>query len=109
MFELQVIHPVPGFDALGTDVELRELPYGEVRAALAAGRAAERSTESLFAASLHIDGKPLGLAGLDALPGRLSGAVQRAIERCLDLHGMLRVPAPEADEPAQEDAPEGEA
>jgi hypothetical protein len=88
MFELQVISPVPGLEALGERVELRELAYRDVRAALAAGSEVARSTEALFAASLHVDGAPLGLDALDALPGRLAGSVTRALQRCLALHGM---------------------
>jgi len=111
MFELQTIDPVPGLEELGTRVELRELPYRAVRAALAAGRAAERSTEALFAASLHVDGMPLGLDGLDALAGRYTGAVQRAMERCLGMHGLLPPAADEAEPTtlAAEEPVEGEA
>ena len=110
MFELQTLRPVPGFEELG-DVELRELPYGAVRAALAAGASIDRSTEALFAASLHIDGKPVGLEGLDALPGRVSGSVSAAVARCMELHGLGRRPPaePDADADADETPPSASA
>jgi hypothetical protein len=96
MFELQTIEPVPGLEALGARVQLRELSYGSLRAAMRAVAGSDRASELLLGASLYVDGAPLGLDGLDALPGHLSGAVARAMSRCLELHGMGAAAEPKA-------------
>lgn len=88
MFELQIVDPVPGLETLGAQVQLRELRYGALRAVMQAAQAPERAGEALLAAALYIDGAPVGLEGLDAVPGRFAGAIARAMARCLELHGM---------------------
>jgi hypothetical protein len=87
MFELQTIPAPAGLAPLGSSVELRELSYGAVRRAMAEGEG-RRASEALLAASLHVDGAPLTLDTLDALPGRFSSAIGQALGQTLALHGM---------------------
>lgn len=87
-FELQT-HPAPeALAVLGQVVELRELPYGQMRDAMAAAEKPKESADRLLAACLHVDGVPLGYEALQALPGRLSGAIARALEDALRIHGL---------------------
>jgi hypothetical protein len=88
MFELQTVDPVPGLEPLGARVQLRELSYGAMRAAMTSAPDGARAGEALLGASLMVDGAPLGLAALDALPGRFAGAITRALAHCLALHGL---------------------
>lgn len=94
-FELQT-RPVPdGLAAIGASVELRELPYGKMRAAMVAAEKASESADRLLSASLHVDGAPIGFDALQALPGRFAGAISKALEQCLEMHGLSRAEAPE--------------
>jgi hypothetical protein len=95
-FELQTEPAPAGLTPLGQVVELRELPYGELRETLGAGESGT-GLERVLGASLHVDGVPLGYEGLRALPGRFSGAVAIALERVGRMHGLLG--APEAEPP----------
>jgi len=90
MFDLQIVDPVPGLEALGAQVQLRELSYGALREAMGAATGAARASDALLAAALFVDGAPIGLETLDALPGRFAGPIARAMERCLELHGMTQ-------------------
>jgi hypothetical protein len=90
MFELHTAPAPAGLAMLGSAVELRELPYGRLMEALAAGGA------SLLAASLHIDGKPIGAEALDAIPGRYAADLveaRRAVETLHDLDRLLQASA----------------
>jgi hypothetical protein len=113
MFELQTVPAPEGLAALGERVELRELTYGELRRTMATADRAQAG-EALLAASLYVDGAPLGLDALQALPGRFAGGIARALERTLALHGMgVTAPAEDTDEasaaePSEASAP-GEA
>ncbi len=110
MFELQTVPAPAGLAALGERVELRELSYGALRAAMQSAVVRGQAGEALLAASLHVDGEPLGLEALEALPGRFAGAIARALQRTLELHGMSLDAANEADaEAPDEDPPPGEA
>jgi hypothetical protein len=105
MFELQTVEPVEGLEGLGAQVQLRELSYGQMRAALGSAPEASRAGDALLARSLHVDGAPLGLERLDAAPGRFSGAIARAMQRCLALHGMGGEAPLDAPRAAANDAP----
>jgi hypothetical protein len=59
-----------------------------------------QSAERLLGASLHIDGEPIGYGGLQALPGRFSGAISNALEQVLRLHGLMAEKGAETDTPA---------
>lgn len=99
--------PCPALSDLGAQVELRELSYGALRRAMAQASEAGGVGDAVLAASLHVDGAPLGLAGLEALPGRWSMAIANALTRCLELHGLTSAKpraADEADEDAEETA-----
>jgi hypothetical protein len=101
MFELHTEPAPAGLAHLGQVVDVRELPYGQMREAMAASEQPGQSAERLLAASLHVDGQPIGYGPLLALPGRFSGAIAAALEQTLRLHGLARDEAPT--EPA--DAP----
>jgi hypothetical protein len=103
-FELQR-EPCPGLADLGDEVELRELSYGALRRAMAQASETSGVGDAVLAASLHVDGEPLGLAGLDALPGRLSMAIANALTRCLELHGLTSA-KPRAADDAQDEGVE---
>lgn len=120
-FALQV-EPCPALSAgLGRAVELRELSYGAMKRAFRAGGGLEHATDALFAFALHVDGSPLGIEGLDALPGHLAEDINAAITRCLRMHGMSagepaaapqpppQPPPSPPDEPPPADAPQPEA
>ena len=84
-----VTEPCEGLtSALGRDYELRELPYGAMKRAMRAAGALDAAGDALLAASLHVDGTPIGMDRLDALPGHLSTVIQAALVRCLELHGL---------------------
>ena len=96
MYELQR-EPVPdGLATLGQSVELWELNYGVMRETMAQSEKPGQSAERLLAASLHVDGVPLGYDGLQALPGRFAGAIAAALERVMRMHGLMD-DAPKAD------------
>lgn len=99
-FTLQTV-AVPRLAELGAVVELRELPYGQMRAAMAAADKPGESADRLLAASLHVDGEPLGYPTLLALPARFSGAIAETLETAMRLHGI------ETAGPAQAEAPKG--
>lgn len=96
MFELQTCPAPQALGVLGADVTLRELPYGALRAAMAAAERPRESAERLLAASLHVDGAPIGFDALQGLPGRLAGGISQALQICMRLHGLAR------DEPGDE-------
>ena len=84
-FEL-LIQPAPaGLAGLGTVVELRELPMGQLTEALAKGG------RSILAASLHIDGVPVGAEALAALPGRFSASLAEAEVVLRRMHDLDRL------------------
>jgi hypothetical protein len=100
-YELQVrAVPQPLAGACGgTVVELRELTYGQMRAAMRHGGEQELASEALLGAALHVDGEPLGLEGLLNLPGRFAGDVAKVMRQCHVMHGLMpEEPAPEGDE-----------
>jgi hypothetical protein len=106
-FELRVM-PAPAiFACLGGVVELREVPYGMARQALNAGGKRGYSAEGLLAVSLHVDGAPIGLDALLALPGRFTGHISKAMQAAVDLHG-LEVDAEPAPAAPADPAPGGE-
>lgn len=88
-FEL-LVRPVPQrlAEAIGGTVELRELTFGQIREAIRLGGEQERASESLLAASLHVDGKPIGMPALLALPGRFAGVIAQAMKECAEMHGI---------------------
>ena len=102
-FDPRVIPAPEGLAMLGTVVELRELPYGLMRQAIAKGYKVQATNEGLLAESLHIDGKPLGLERLMALPGRLAGPIGKALEAVIKLHD-LKDDETAPDDPAAADA-----
>jgi hypothetical protein len=98
-FELQV-QPLHGklteaFD--GAAVELRELPWIAVREAMSAGGERGFAGEGLLAASLHVDGKPVGIDALLQMPGRYTGALGVALMAVHRMHGLI------GDEPEEDD------
>jgi len=99
-YELQA-EPVSGkLAALGGVVELRELPYGVMREVMASGDKPGQSADRLLGAALHVDGVPLGYEALEALPGRFSGAIAGALQRCMVMHGLT-------DDEADDESPKG--
>jgi hypothetical protein len=94
-FDLRTERAPERLAPLGGVVELRELPYGQMRAAMASGEPGQ-STDRLFAASLHVDGAPFGYEALQALPGRFAGGIADAMSACLRLHGLITEPADES-------------
>jgi hypothetical protein len=70
----------------GQRVELHELSYGALREAMRQVGEAERYTEAVLAASLHVDDAPLGLEALYALPGRFAGAITEGLRAAAELH-----------------------
>jgi len=96
-FDLQTQSAPAALAPLGMVVELRELAYGEMREAMEQADKPGQAAERLLAASLVVDGVPLGYAALRALPGRFSGGIASALQRCLAMHG-LTAPAGDADD-----------
>ena len=86
-FDLQT-EPGPAALAPLGAVEIRELPYGEMRAAMGAGDKPGQSAERLLAASMRVDGAPLSFDALQALPGRFAGGIAAALGQCLRMHGL---------------------
>jgi hypothetical protein len=88
MFQLNK-EPAPASLApLGTLVELHELPMGALTDAMRKGG------HAILAASLHIDGVPVGDAGIDALPGRFAAGVAEAeiiLRRMHDLDRLMAI------------------
>lgn len=103
MFELRIV-PLPRLAELGESVELRELSYGELRRVMqeASGK---RAGESLLGATLCVNGTPIGLEALDALPGRFAGALGAALQECLGLYGMAPPPEPSEAPSANDEGP----
>lgn len=95
MFELHTEPAPAGLAPLGTTVEVRELPYGEMREAMAASEQPGQSAERLLGAALHVDGAAYGYDALRALPGRFAGAIAEALQQCLRMHGLS---TPDADD-----------
>jgi hypothetical protein len=106
-FELQTRAAPAGLAILGGLVELREVPYGTVREAMAAGGKVGKSAEGLLAASLHVDGQPIGLAALLGLPGRFAGPIAKALAIVIELHGLQSDEPDEPENPAPADPPPG--
>jgi hypothetical protein len=106
MFTLR-IEPAPGgLATLGQLVELRELPLGQLTEAMAKGG------HHIFAAALHIDGVPIGVDGMQALPGRFAADVAEAevtLRRMHDLDRLLVIHEAQikATKAAAEEAPKG--
>jgi hypothetical protein len=104
----RVVEPVAGFEALGR-AELHELSCGEVNRVMRQAPDGLHG-EALLAACLRIDGAPLGLERLQALPGRFFFAVRRAVDRCGVLHGFgVATAAAEASPATAEEPTQGEA
>jgi hypothetical protein len=98
-FELRNEPGPPGLAGLGERVELVELPYGQMREAMAAGDKPGQSADRLLSVALHVDGQPVGYDALLALPGRFSGGIAAALEQCLRMHGLADAAGPDADDP----------
>jgi hypothetical protein len=103
-FDLQTLEAEPALQALG-HVQLRELSYGDMREAMRTSGATD-AADVLLGRCLLVDGEPIGLARLRALPGRLAGALARSTVQVMRLHGLAE---PASAEAPGEDAPEGEA
>ena len=88
MYELQTLPAPDKLAPLGQAVELRELPFGEMREAMGAAERPEERGFYLLAASLHVDGQPLGYEELQALPGRFSGGLTQALALVVRMHGL---------------------
>jgi hypothetical protein len=103
MFELQTLEAPAGLLTLGDEVEIREIPVGRVIEIQ--GQAQSKDLlYALLAASLYIDGEPLGTReALLELPGRFTVGIFDGIAICMRLY-MLR-PKTEGDD-AEEGAPE---
>lgn len=94
-FELQT-EPGPAALAPLGDVQVRELSYGRMREVMGEADKPGQSAERLLAASMWVDGAPIGFDALQALPGRFAGAISEALAQCLRLHGLT---------PADDEAP----
>jgi len=98
-FELQ-IRPAPERLAAalgGSVIELRELTYRQMRDAMREGGVQDRASEGLLGASMHVDGKPVGLDAVLDLPGRFAGDIAKALVAVHEMHG-LRDAAPAEDD-----------
>jgi hypothetical protein len=93
-FQLQTEKAPAGLALLGQYVEIRELSYGAMRETMAASEQPGQSAERLLAASLYVDGQPIGYEALRGLPGRFSGAIADALGQTLRLHGLDRTATP---------------
>jgi hypothetical protein len=93
-----VREPRPELAALGPEPQLRELTHGDVKR-LMRSAPSEEFAEALLAASLYVDGVPVGLRTLDRAPGHLTLALGEAMRRALELHGLR--PVRSVDEAAQ--------
>jgi hypothetical protein len=86
-FALQT-EPVAGLEELG-QCELREVPAGPLRLLMGHCHTHDLDlTFSVLAASLHVDGEPIGLERLDALPARFLGPLQPVIQACIAMHDV---------------------
>jgi len=111
-YELQV-RPAPQKLAAafgGTTIELRELSYGATTDAMRIGGERGRASEGLLGESLHVDGKPVGLDALLALPGRYMRLVGEALGDCIEMHGLRSTAESDDDAPATNSTehPEGD-
>ena len=90
-----------------SSVEIRELSYGAMTDAMRIGAERNRASDGLLAESLHVDGHPVGLDALLALPGRLSKVIGDALTTCLVMHGLHSIEPDddEGDEGGGDDAP----
>jgi len=103
MFELVTETVSPDLAGLGDQVELRELSYGALRAVMRA-TTPELAGDGLLGACLFVDGAPIGLEALLALPGRFSGAIGAAMAQAMALHGLVpQAPPLEGDANDQDD------
>lgn len=88
-YELQRVPVDPRLaEVLGADACFVEMSYGAVRKEMARAPAAMDSAEYLAAACIHVNGQPLGIEGLRAIPGRFTKLIAQAIEQTIRLHGM---------------------
>lgn len=89
MFELRT-EPFPALASLSATgaVELRELDFGRMFEAIVAAPDAVQTGLYQLAASLHVDGEPIGIDRLRALPGRYFVAIQLAQAACRRLHSV---------------------
>lgn len=101
----------------GAQLELRELAWGPLfEVTMAVRRSGVFPGQPVLAASLHVNGKPIGLEALEALPGKhLALELTRLMGRALELNKADEGPDG-GDDPAQaraavndEDGPPGEA
>lgn len=74
--------------ALGGNVELRELSYGQLRAAMSKAPTIAEAAEYITADALIVDGQPYGIDALRALPGRFSGEIGALLADVVAMHGM---------------------
>jgi hypothetical protein len=74
--------------ALGGNAELRELSYGQLREAMTKAPTIAEAAEYITAASLIVNGQPLGIEALRALPGRFSGEIGSLLAEVVAMHGM---------------------
>jgi hypothetical protein len=81
----------------GTTVELRELDYGTLTAAMRDNP--DRMGEAVLARALYVDGEPFGLPNLLALPGRFANDIASALKACSAMHGMGAVADDDAPKP----------
>jgi hypothetical protein len=106
MFELHYEPAPAGLASLGSVVEIRELPFGQLMDLLAKGG------QHLLGASLHVDGVPIGVDALQALPGRFAASLveaQGVMKRLHDLDRLVAIHEANAKAAAAlvEEAPKG--
>jgi hypothetical protein len=103
-YELQR-EPVEGalavfLGAPAVPVDLRELTYGELQRAMYEVSGTRQMAQSVLAATLAVNGEPIGLDELDALPGRFARELGALLTRTMAMHGLLGTP--ESETPAGE-------
>lgn len=89
MFELQTRPAPAALAVLGAVVELREIDYAATLDAMFAVSTSTRKArpiDGLLAACLFVDGKPIGLEALLALPGRFTRSIQQAGDMIGEMH-----------------------
>lgn len=82
-------------EAFGGEVELVEVPYRQARESMRKG-APEFTSEGLLGATLHVDGEPIGLDALLAMPGRFCALIAEGVSLAIRMHGLGVEVAPAA-------------
>jgi hypothetical protein len=90
----------------GAPLELVEIPFGPLSDLWISIRVHGLNPgRSILAATLHVDGAPIGLEALDALPGRLSAELVELMQQAMRMHAMDRESDGPEDDEDDDDGP----